>query len=421
MTAPDAVRPDKSTFRRLLTQGIFYTAAYRLTNVTTVFTYIAAELGASGLIVGLLIPAYTLGELVGTASAPRLLLFAPFTRSVLARIAFTHAVLTAAAAAALMALPAAAAGAALLVCSPFVGVVSGGSIVLVPVAVTAVLSPARRHDLMLRQMGYGAGLFVLITAASAGVLWGGSAHMDDAGLLWIGAAGMGVAAAVCLTLSSHGKALTSERVPIREVVRQGLRYGRSHRWLVRYVATQLVCLPVMLGLPFYSIYAAHSLGSVNSDLDIVLLFVGVGLVLGIPVWTAVRRRFGIRGAFVGTAALGTTAAALSLILEPLRVLPPLWTVGLVIVLVASATQAIYPASQDWVFGRAADDARVIVMSFSQIVINVGQIFAGFVIGVIARNGPALWPVAVMFTLSALALGVAIRATPQPRDQLRPVD
>jgi hypothetical protein len=50
----------------------------------------------------------------------------------------------------------------------------------------------------------------------------------------------------------------------------------------------------------------------------------------------------------------------------------------------------------------------VVLSFTQIVVSVVSIGIVFVLGLIARHGSALWPLAIMLILNAIAVIAATR-------------
>jgi hypothetical protein len=56
----------------------------------------------------------------------------------------------------------------------------------------------------------------------------------------------------------------------------------------------------------------------------------------------------------------------------------------------------------------SDDDRIVVLSFTQIVVSVVSIGIVFVLGLIARHGSALWPLAIMLALNTIAVIAAAR-------------
>jgi predicted MFS family arabinose efflux permease len=98
-----------------------------------------------------------------------------------------------------------------------------------------------------------------------------------------------------------------------------------------------------------------------------------------------------------------------------RVLPALWTFGLAMLLALVANQAIYPASQEWILRRTPANLRVVILSYSQIVFNVGLLVPAFALGLIAGQGPAIWPLALMLSLNVTAI---VAAAQVPRAKRR---
>jgi MFS family permease len=392
-------------FRWLLMQGSLYNTAVQLTAVSTVLPYIASELDGPPAVVSLLVPLYTAGVVVGTFFASRVFRLARSIVAILVGVGTLQALLVAANAADAAFLPAEVAVYTLLATSAAIGVVTGGSLVVFPIAIAELLSPQRRSDLLLRSAGFGAALIALISVYSALFLSDESPGLDDAELLWMGAAAMALATVCFLALEPGEAALPMPASRMRDVVRDGLEYLRGHRWYQRYLLTQLVFGGVALGSMFFSIYSSESLGLDNGGLDSILVFVSVGLLAGVALWTYVRKHLDTRGMYLCSAGIAAAAAALCLVLRAFH-LPPVWTFGVAMLLAAVANQAIYPASQDWIFGQASEDARVVVVSFSQLLMNLGMIPIGFTLGLVASYAPAAWPLGVMLCIGAVAAAVA---------------
>jgi MFS family permease len=416
-TAPPESNPavvrGRRNFWLLLLQGSFFTAAVQLTSAYTVLPYICADLAGPPIVVGLLVPAYTAGALGGTVLAPRVLGSTRPIAQLHAGIALFQALTTATMATAIVLLPADVSAYAVLVGSAGVGLMTGSSLVVFPMTLSTLLSPKRRGDLLLRQAGYGAVLMIVVSAYSSGFLSDEYPGLENADLLWIGAAGMVVAAGLLLAMGSRETAGAALPRGIREVLHEGRQYSRRHGWLRRYVATQLMFTSVTLGPLFYGIYASESLGPGNSDLDIILIFAGFGLLVGIPFWTFVHKYFDTRGMYVCSASISAIAAVLCICAQAFRLLPALWTFGLAMFLLLVANHAIYPASQHWILGRTPANLRVVVLSYSQFVIEVGLIVPAFVVGVIAGYGPAIWPVVLMLFITLIAIYVAAHVPHAP--------
>jgi hypothetical protein len=193
-----------------------------------------------------------------------------------------------------------------------------------------------------------------------------------------------------------------------DTLRNGHTYFRNNRWMQRFLATQLVFMSVTLSPMFYAIYAAESLGAGFGDMDDFLIFIGIGLMAGIPVWRLVRTRLGVRGMYACSAGISVAAAIVCIVSQRSHLLPGVWALGPVLLLSALANQIVWPAAYDWVFSHASGEEAVVVISYSQIVVSLGVIFVGFAFGVAAEYGPDIWPLGLLLALTALACLAAAR-------------
>jgi len=404
-------------FSVLLSQGTFYTVAVQLTSVTAVVPFIGAELDAPGVVVALFVPIYTVGALYGNVFIAQVSRWHTSVVALLLGSVFLQALLIIANASAIQFLPENVSAYPLLLTCALIGVLSGCSRVIVSLSTSALLPPERHSSLLLQQSGYGAVLVTLISAYSAGFLSDVSSGIDNAELLWVGAAAMVVSALCCLALRPERDVVPAQRARVGELLRDGVSRLRSTDWLRRYLVTQVAFTSITLGSVFYGIYSSTSLGPDNGALDSILAFVGLGLLAGIGIWSYVRKRFDVRGMLLCSALIGVCAAVLTLSLLAFRLLPMVWTFGLAMLLTAIASQAVFPASHDWIEREVTDDERVAVLSFTQIVVSVVSIGIAFVFGVIARHGSALWPLAIMLALNVIA---AIAAARLPiKDEVEP--
>lgn len=392
----------------LLAQGTFYTVAVQLTSVTAVIPFICAELGAKGVVVALLVPIYTIGTLFGNVFIAQILRWHTSIVAVLLGNVCLQALLIIANAIDIEFLPKNVSPYLLLLTSALIGVSSGCSRVVVSLSTAALLPRERQSRLLIQQAGYGAVLVMLISAYSAGFLSDDSPGIDNAELLWVGAAAMIVSAICCFGLRQARDVMPAERMRMGEVLIAGVRRFRGASWLRRYLVTQVAFTSITLGSVFYGIYSSESLGPDNGALDSILAFVGLGLLAGIGIWSYVRKRFDVRGMLLCSALIGACAAVLCLTLMTSRLLPMVWTFGLAMMLTAIASQAVFPASHDWIEREVTDDERVVVLSFTQIVVSVVAIGIAFVFGVVARHGSALWPLTIMLALNAIAAITAAR-------------
>lgn len=399
----------KRNFQVLLLQGTVYTAAIQLTSVATVIPYICAELNGPNIVVALVVPIFTVGYLYGTAFSTWVLRWRVSVATLIAGTAVVMGVLTAANATDVSLVPPTPAVYVLLVIAVLIGIASGCSVVTYQLAISTLLTPQRRSDLLLRTAGFGAAVLTALAAFSAAFLSDDSPGLDDAELLWIGTGAMVLAAVCCAGMRSTGHITESRPTRIRDMLHEGAQYFRDQRWHRRYVLVQLVFTVVIASPTFYGIYSANSLGPDNGDLDTLLIFIGCGMLAGIVIWTAVRKRFGTRGMYLGSATISVAAALGCIVSQAFHLLPAVWTFGLAMLLAAVANQAIYPAAQDWIFGETTEDVRVSVLGFSQIITSSALIVTGFVYGIIADHGPAIWPLGIVLAIACLAVVAATRA------------
>ena len=398
----------RRNFSLLLSQGTFYAVAVQLTSVGAVIPFICAELGAPAVVVALLVPVYTVGVLFGNAFIAKLLRWHASIITLLVAVVLLQALLIVGNASAVRFLPANLFVYPLLLACAIIGVLAGCSRVIASLSTSALLPADRHSSLFLQQAGYGAVVVTSIAAFSAGFLSDDSPGIDNAELLWIGAAAMGVSAISCFGLRADRAVTPADTPRMSDLLREGFRRLRGERWLRHYLVTQVAFTSITLSSVFYGIYGAESLGPDNGALDSILIFVGLGLLAGIGIWSYVRNRFDVRGMFLFSALIGIFAAALSLLLMAFRPLPLVWTFGLAMLLTALATQAVFPASHDWIEREVPYDERVAVLGFTQIVVSLASIGIAFLFGVLARHGGALWPLAIMLGINAITAITAAR-------------
>ena len=193
------------------------------------------------------------------------------------------------------------------------------------------------------QAGFGAALVVVITALLREPLRPRLFPWHDVDLLWIGVAAMLICATCSLALQSGGVELASGPGRMLASLRAGHSYLRSNRWMKRFLATQLIFVAVTLSPMFYVIYAAESLGTGTGDMDDFLVFFGIGLLAGIPLWKLVRARLGVRGMYAYSAGISLAAVVFCIVSQRGHLVPGLWALGPVILLSALANQAVWPA------------------------------------------------------------------------------
>ena len=391
----------------LLSQGSFYSAAIQLSSIYTVIPYISTQLSAPAAIVGLIVPLYTAGVLYGTIIAPRALSSHPSIVWLMVGVAASQAVLIALIAANVAFVERGFAIYPVLALVVPLGLVSGYSVVSFPLVISALLSPRRRSDLLLRQTGLGAVLMIGVAALSAAALSRVASDLGDAKLLFLGAGAMAVAAVFCLGLRPDGAQIATVPARPRDVLREATEYMRSQAWFQRYMLTQLIFRSVTLGPLFYSIHGVRAKSGSGGKLDSILIFIGVGLLGGIWFWAFVRDHFDTRAVYMLSAAISAAAAVLCIANVIVETIPSLWAFGIIMLLASVANQAVYPASLTWIFSAAPEDVRVTLISFSQLTMNVAVIVAAFALGTIAGVAP-LWPLLAMLCLSGLAFWAAAR-------------
>ncbi len=154
----------KRNFQVLLLQGTVYTAAIQLTSVATVIPYICAELNGPNIVVALVVPIFTVGYLYGTAFSTRVLRWRVSVATLIAGTAVVMGVLTAANATDVSVVPPTPAVYVLLVIAVLIGIASGCSVVTYQLAISTLLTPQRRSDLLLRTAGFGAAVLTALTA-----------------------------------------------------------------------------------------------------------------------------------------------------------------------------------------------------------------------------------------------------------------
>ena len=325
--------------------------------------------------------------LLGTALGPAVLGIAVSVGGLLGGIALVDAALTALMAVDISLMPTRFVGYPLLLLCFLIGVLAGSSEVVSPMALSAMLSARRRSDVLLMQAGFGAALVVAITALFATHFARDAIPWHDVDLLWIGVAAMLLCATCSFALRAGSVELASGRARMRDTLRDGHSYLRSNRWMKSFLAIQLVFLAVTLSPMFYVIYAAESLGTGVGDLDDFLVFFGVGLLVGIPLWRLVRTRLGVRGMYAWSAGISLAAVVFCIVSQHWHLVPGLWALGPVLLLSALANQAVWPAAYDWIFGRASAEDAAVVISYTRIVVSVGVIFAAFA----SQRGGRVWP------------------------------
>lgn len=395
-------------FQVLLTQGTLFKVGVQVSSIFIVIPYVADQFGSPAIVVALIVPGFTAGTLLGMIFGPRVLRIMVPIAGLLGGIALAEAALTALIAVDIAVVPPRFGALPLLLLCFLIGIVSGSLEVVSPMAISALLSGRQRSDLLLKQSGYGAALVVVITAIFASRFVREALPWRDVDLLWIGVAAMLLCAACSFGLRTSGVELASGAGRILDTVRDGHHYLRTNRWTQRFLAIQLIFIPVTLSPMFFAIYAAESLGKGFGDMDDFLVFFGIGLLAGIPLWRVVRTRLGLRGMYTCSAGIGAAAALGCIVSQHWHPMPGLWAFGPVLLLSALANQPLWTAAYDWVFGCASAEQAVVVITYSKIVLGLGVIVGGFALSLAAEHGPNIWPLGLLLALTAFACLAATR-------------
>ncbi|MCV7120413.1 hypothetical protein AWC17_25250 [Mycobacterium nebraskense] len=400
--APDASAPT-NPFWRLLSQGTIHTAGMQLSNGAVVLPFIAAHHGLTWA-AAMLFPAYSIGSIVGHSMSPAALQRAGQMRHLLLAV-------SAAASAALIVCDAAIAWTGLFATAVFVLVSAGGGVV---VAVSRVayldlisskLSDFRRGELLLVKGAIGSVLATVVALTFVPLLAHGSTMAYHRNLLWLGAAGLAASGIAALFLGPVRSISLTPQLSFRDTYRQGFAVARSEPWFRRYVITSLLFAPVSLGATFYALRTAHQGGG----LHVLVIVSSIGLVLGSPLWSKVYRGFGVRGMLVGSAILSAVAAAMCILAEMSGQWLRVWAYGTVFLLATVAGAAVVAAGISWISAVAAEQHRGTLIGFCSTLVAVVSTVLGAALGGIAQKHTTIWPVVVVFVLSAVAALVSLGA------------
>ncbi|WP_208611904.1 MFS transporter [Mycobacterium paraffinicum] len=408
--------PDASTqtnpFWRLLSQGTIHTAGMQLSNGAVVLPFIAAHHGLTWA-AAMLFPAYSIGSIVGHSLSPAALQRAGQMRHLLLAA-------LAAASAALIVCDAAIAWTGLFASTVFVVVSAVGGVVvaLSRVAyldlISSRLSDFRRGELLLVKGAIGSVLATVVALVIVPLLARGSTMAYHRTLLWLGAAGLAASGIAALFLGPVRSISPTTQMSFRETYRQGFGVARCEPWFRRYVITSLLFAPVSLGATFYALRTAHQGGG----LHVLVIVSSIGLVVGSPVWTRVHRVYGVRGMLVGSAILSAVAAAACILAELSGQWLRVWVYGTVFFLATLAGAAVVAAGISWISAAAAEQHRGTLIGFCSTLVAVVSTVLGAALGGIAQRHTAIWPVVVVFGLSAIAAIASLRA-PQPGNAAKP--
>jgi hypothetical protein len=407
MAAASEVHVHAGRYGILLTQGTFYTTGLQLSNVAVVLSFICAEQGIFWA-AGLLYPAYSLGAIFGNSMSPHVLersrhhkhLVISATSLTMATLVLCNAI---------VAVTGVGIAAVFLTTSLAIGVANGLSKVAFSDVVSSKLTEIRRGDLLLNQGAAGSVVAIASTLMLVPLIDRQDRYTGHVDLLWLGAAGLAAAGITAVFVGPvHPRSARAVR-RLRDTYRDGLDVARTHHWFRRYIATQLTFVPIGLGSTFYTLHAAQQHGNVPGSLHVLVIAASVGLIVGAFLWRIVyRSRFGVRGMLV-SALLGSSAAGICISAEAFDVWSQVWVHGVVIFLATVANQAILTAAISWVNVYAAEHHRATLLAFGAVLVAVETSLLGAILGAIAQNTSAVWPVTIVLLLNLVAAVVAARA------------
>jgi MFS family permease len=408
MAATGDVNVHAGRFGILLTQGTFYTTGLQLSNVSVVLPFIAAEQGIFWA-AGLLYPAYSLGAILGNSMSPFILERSRHHKHlVVSAASLTMAALILCNA--IVAMTGVGIAGMFLATSLAIGIANGLSKIAFSDVLSNKLIERRRGDLLLTQGATGALVTIAFTLMLLPLVDRRDPFTCHVDLLWLGALVLAAAALMAVFIGPiHSR---SARPPRRmlDTYLQGLAVARTDRWFRRYVATQLLFVPIGLGATFYSLHAAQQHGHQPGSLHILVIATSVGLMIGAFLWRIVyRSRFGVRAMLLISALLGCTAACICISTEVLDAWSHVWVHGIVILLATLANQAIFTAAISWVNLYAADHDRATLLGFGAVLVAVETSLLGAVLGTIAQQATAIWPVVILLLLNLIAVVASLRA------------
>ena len=408
MTTARDVNVHAGRYRTLLTQATFFTTGLQLSNVSVVLPFICAQHGLF-FAAGMLYPAYSIGVIVGNSMSPFVLERSRHHKHlVLAAAALAIAVLVLCNAA--VAILGVGIATVFLTTSAAIGIANGLSKVAFSDVLSVKLTETRRNDLVLNQAATGALLAIASTLLIVPILDHRNPVSDHANLLWLGGAALTVAAVAAVMVGPVHSHVPQRQRRMRDMYREGIADARAHRWFRGYVATQLLFVPIGLGATFYSLHSASQHGDRPGSLHVLVTAVGLGMVVGSFLWRRIHRsRLGVRGMLLLSASVGCAAAVICIVAQWLHDWSGLWAHGVVILLATVANQAIMAASISWINLYAADHHRAALLSLTAVLVATETAVLGAVLGGIAQQTTAIWPVAILLALNLIAVAAALRA------------
>ena len=397
-------------YRVLLARGALFVTGLQLANVSVVLPFIAAEYDLLW-VAGLLYAASSIGIVAGNSLSPYALQRARRDKHQLSAA-------TTAAMAVLVAFSGVSARTGVLVAAVFltastaIGLVSGLSKVAFSELISDKLPQQRRSDLVLTQGALGALAAILVTLLLVPYLAQRDPQNSQLDLLWMGAACFAGAAVLTIFVGPVASGVREERMSFVETYHRGLRSTRAQPWFRRYAVLMIFFVPVSLGTPFYSVHASVNHAGSAGSLHVLVIASSSGLVLGAVFWRTVTRRVGVRATLVISAALGSTAALICVVIEYRQEWNHVWIYAVVFVLAVVANQAIFTAGLTWVSANAADEDRATLLGFGALVVAVASSVLGAALGVLAQNAAIVGLLLVLLGLNLLAAVAAMRVAPR---------
>jgi MFS family permease len=407
MAAVAHVHAAAGRYRSLLTHGTFYSTGLQLTSVSAVLPFICAQQGIFWA-AGLLYPAYNVGTIMGHAMSPAVVQRTRQFKHILIAItatAMTIWILANAVAATIAAVTAV----VFLVTSWATGLTNSVWKVASAEVASSTLSDLRRGDLMLTQGAAGALLAIVATLVIVPAIGGRDALSGHIEVLWLGAVVMAIAAVAAVFVGHVHPPAKSNVRRVRETYTEGLIIVRSHKWFQHYAVTSAVFVPISLSMTFFSLHASVNHGNERASLHVLVIFACAGFIVGAFVWRVAYRRFGIRGMLLSSALISAAAAMICIAAELNHDWMLLWVHGVVFLLATMANQAIFIAAVAWINACARDHHRATLIGFGSAMVAIESVILGAILGLIAQQAAAIWPVVVVFVLDLVAAAVALRA------------
>ena len=400
--------PRVARYGALLTTGGLYMTGVYLASVTIVLPYILSTQGVIWA-AGLIYPAYIVGYIIGNASAP----------AVVARSgARVHLVLagSAVAQAACVLIEATAASTDFFVAGVFLtmsvvaGIACGINTIAEAEIVSRKLPEARRPGYFLACTAVGSLAVIASTLLLTPFLAARDPHHSQVDLLWLGAAGILIAGIAAVAV---GPVRPEWDEPLAGGLatsyRDGWKVARSQPWFQQNLITQVLFVPISLSATFYTLHSQQAFGDAPGNLHALVVFGGLGIIVGAPFWRYVFKAAGVRGMLVTSAVISFCTALICIVAEVFDEWSLDWVHGFVIMLSMVAAQAIFSASISWISAFAPAHERATLIAFGTLLVAIQAILLGGILGAIAHNSSAIWPVVVILLMNLCAAVVATRA------------